>query len=113
MARQTAVRNISDTSQTEAIELPQPEWTHEECVDYEVARECVTELIAHRNSWIYQKQRKENPDRAIIERWEGQARQYMKEIDYLSVKDSANIERIQRDYGLECKRLMANPELRD
>lgn len=84
-----------------------PEWTHEECVDYEVARETITALIGFRSEWIHQEQQKPAPDQASIARWEAETDAFVQELRGLDVRDRANIARIHRDYGAEVKRLNA------
>jgi hypothetical protein len=84
----------------------QPEWTHEGCVEYEVAREAITALMAFRSQWISDEQQKPAPDQAI-ERWEAESAQYALEPQGLDVRDQTRLAQICRDYGAEIRRLDA------
>lgn len=112
MARQTVDHSFSDAGQPGTVELPQPEWTHEECAAYEAARECIIELIAHRNAWVYEERNKPQPDQSAIERWRKQIMQFVEETRRLNIKNHDQIRRVRHDYGAECRRLMADPDLR-
>jgi hypothetical protein len=83
------------------------EWTHEECVSYESARELITYLMAFRSEWIGCEQAKPEPDLEAIERWKAERGAYAAELRGLDVTDRENITRIRRDYGAEAKRLGA------
>jgi hypothetical protein len=84
-----------------------PEWTHEDCVQYEVARESITALMAYRSQWIFDEQQKPAPDAAAIHRWRAERAQYAAELRGLDVRDRALIARVCRDYGAEIRRLDA------
>ncbi|MDD3445955.1 MAG: hypothetical protein PHS60_11120 [Zavarzinia sp.] len=86
------------------------EWTHEECVEYEVARETLGGLIGYRSAWIDVEGAKPIPDRAAIARWEAETDNLVAELRGLDVRDRANVARILRDYGGELRRLNGRPE---
>ncbi len=85
----------------------QPKWTHEECVNYESARELITHLMAFRSEWIARERAKIAPDLVAVERWSAQRSSYAAELRGLDVTDRENIARIRRDYGAEIRRLSA------
>ena len=83
----------------------QPKWTHEDCVNYESARELITHLMAFRSEWIARERAKVAPDLVAIERWNAERGSYAAELRGLDVTDRENIARIRRDYGAEIRRL--------
>lgn len=83
----------------------QPQWTHEDCVNYESARELITHLMAFRSEWIARERAKTAPDLAAIECWSAERSTYAAELRGLDVTDRENIARIRRDYGAEIRRL--------
>ncbi|WP_323004837.1 hypothetical protein [Denitromonas sp.] len=85
----------------------QPQWTHDDCVNYESARELITELMAFRSEWIARERAKAEPDLPVIERWKAERGAYAAELRGLDVTDRENITRIRRDYGAEVRRLAA------
>ena len=85
----------------------QPQWTHEDCVNYESARELITELMAFRSEWIGCERAKTVPDLSAIERWKIERGAYAAELRGLDVTDRENIARIRRDHGAEVRRLAA------
>lgn len=85
----------------------QPKWTHEDCVNYESARELITHLMAFRSEWIARERAKTAPDLETIERWNAERGAYAAELRELDVTDRENIARIRRDYGAEIRRLSA------
>lgn len=85
------------------------EWTHEECVEYEVARETLGGLIGYRSAWIGKEEAKPNPDRAAIARWEVETDSLVAELRGLDVRGRENIARVLRDYGAELRRLNGLP----
>jgi hypothetical protein len=87
-----------------------PEWTHEDCVAYEVAREAITGLLAYRSQWIFDEQRKPAPDPGAIERWRAERSHYAAALRGLDVRDGERIARVRRDYGAELRRLGGLPQ---
>ena len=85
----------------------QPQWTHADCVNYESARELITELMAFRSEWIGLERAKALPDLSEIERWKTERGVYAAELRGLDVTDRETIARIRRDYGAEVRRLAA------
>jgi hypothetical protein len=84
-----------------------PEWTHDECVDYEVARECIVEMIAVRSAWLDAERQKASPDETAMAQWSADQSAYFAELRALSIYDPANSARVCREYGPELKRLRA------
>ena len=82
-----------------------PEWTQEEAVHYEVARECITDMIAVRSAWLEAERQKDAPNTASIERWADERKRYVEELRALSIRDPENSNRVCREYGPELKRL--------
>jgi hypothetical protein len=102
-----------------AIDTPQvqrPEWTQEQAVQYEVAREAITALMAFRSQWIFDEEQRAAPDHAAIERWEAESTALAAELRGLDVRDRERIAQICQTYGAEIKRLDAlegNPSATD
>lgn len=86
----------------------QPKWTHEDCVNYESARELITHVMAYRSEWIARERAKAAPDLSAIERWKAERGAYAAELRGLDVTDRENIARIRRDYGAEIRRMSAH-----
>jgi hypothetical protein len=84
-----------------------PEWTQEQAVQYEVARESITALISFRSQWIFDEEAKRAPDQVAIGRWEGESAALAAELQGLDVRDHELVARICREYGAEIKRLDA------
>jgi hypothetical protein len=84
-----------------------PEWSHEDCVEYEVARETITHLAAFRSAWIAAEEAKPAPDSAAIARWQAERTAYVMELRGLHALDRANISRICTEYGAQVKALSA------
>jgi hypothetical protein len=82
-----------------------PEWTHEDCVQYEVAREAITALMAFRSQWIFDEQQKPAPDLETIAGWRAERSQLAAQLQGLDVRDKDTVKRICREYGPEIKRL--------
>jgi hypothetical protein len=84
-----------------------PEWTQEEAIRYEVAREAVTALMAFRSQWIFDEEAKPSADHMLIERWESERAALAAELRGLHVCDHERVARICRVYGAEIRRLDA------
>lgn len=84
----------------------EPEWTHDHCVRYEVARSCINTLIGYRSQWIHCEERKAAPDLSAITRWQEERRAYVAERRNLSIYDTPEkLEQIARESGAEGRRL--------
>jgi hypothetical protein len=79
--------------------MDQAQWTQDEAIAYQCARDCITDLRAIYTAEIYDEERKAAPDKARIDALSvEQARLYRERKD-LEVKDATAIERIRREYG--------------
>ena len=87
------------------IDARRPEWTQDESIRYEVAREAITALMAFRSQWIFEEEEKPLPDKMAIEQWETERAQFASELHGLSVYDQRKLASICRRYGPEIKRL--------
>jgi predicted aminopeptidase len=79
--------------------MDQAQWTQDEAIAYECARECITHLRAIYTAEIYDEERKAAPDRARIDALRVEQARLYRERKGLRVKDAATIERINREYG--------------
>lgn len=95
------------TGASELVDSRRPEWTQDESIEYEVARESITALISFRSQWLFDEEAKPSPDQAAIERWRGESAALAAELHGLHVGDRERIARICREYGPEIKRLDA------
>jgi hypothetical protein len=89
------------------LEREAPKWSNEDAVNYEVARDVITALMAFRSEWIGLERAKPAPDLSAIERWKAERGAYAAELRGLHIADHEKIARIRRDYGAECVRLSA------
>ena len=64
-------------------------WTPDEAVEFECAREAITDMIAMRTAWIAEENRKDAPDAALIETWRGEIFRLAKERSALHAHDHA------------------------
>jgi len=75
------------------------QWTQDEAIAYECAREAITHLRAILTSEIYDESKKAEPDTQRIEKMQAESGQLFREREKLSVKDHEQISRIRREYG--------------
>ena len=92
---------------SDQVERPATQWSHDDCVNYESARELIVLLMAYRSEWISRERLKLQPDLALIASWSAERSAYAGELRGLDVGDRDNIARIRRDYGAEARRLAA------
>jgi hypothetical protein len=85
-----------------------PAWSQEDAVAYEVARECITRMMAIRTSWIAEEQRQAEPNPAKLEVWRRERFQYATELADLDVRDRMKSERICEFYGAQIRALQGN-----
>ena len=97
----------SEALASHQVERPATQWSHDDCVNYESARELIVLLMAYRSEWISRERLRPRPDLALIERWTAERTAYAGELRGLDVGDRENIGRIRRDYGAEARRLAA------
>jgi hypothetical protein len=75
------------------------QWTQEEAIDYECAREVITDLIAIHSRQIAEESRKEYPDAERLESLRAERSRLFREQTGLRVKDHAGIARVRAEYG--------------
>jgi hypothetical protein len=75
------------------------EWTQDEAIAYECAREVITDLRAILISQVYEESKKSHPDAELLERWEAESQRLFRERANLQVHDHAEIARIRAEYG--------------
>jgi hypothetical protein len=86
----------------------EPEWTHDQCVDYESARECLTSLLAFHSRWIEEERQRPVPDVEKIAAWHAETARLAEVQQSLSIHDPETVARVRREYGAEVKRLRAS-----
>ncbi|HKP61488.1 MAG TPA: hypothetical protein VJV78_32385 [Polyangiales bacterium] len=84
-----------------------PEWSQDQAVKYEVAREAITALMAFRSQWIFDEEGSAAPDLAAIESWRAERAAFAAELRSLDVRDQKTLARICELYGPEIRRLDA------
>ena len=89
------------------VERPAPQWSQDDCVNYESARELIGLMMAYRSEWISRERLRPQPDLALVASWTAERSAYAAELRGLDVGDRDNIARIRRDYGAEARRLAA------
>jgi beta-lactamase class D len=82
------------------------EWTQDDCVNFESAREILSGLIGFRTKWIRAERDKIQPKTTDIAKWKKEKATFIEERRSLNVLQQENVSRIQRVYGTELKRLM-------
>lgn len=91
---------------------PEPEWTHEECVNYESAREIITSLIGFRSLWIGREEAKASPDVEKIQAWERETDDLVLELRGLLVTDREHVDRVRDACGAVVRQLVAEERAR-
>ena len=76
-----------------------PEWTQEEAIAYECAREAISDLMGIKFSRLYEERRKENPDMALVTKLDDEITRLSDERDGLRLNDHASIARVRSEYG--------------
>jgi hypothetical protein len=82
------------------------EWTQDDCVNFESAREILSGLIGFRVKWIRAERDEIQPKTSNITKWEKEKTTFIEERRCLNVLEQNNVSRIQRVYGTELKQLM-------
>jgi len=75
------------------------QWTQDEAIAYECAREAITHLRAILTSEISDEEKKSEPDAQRIASMRAESTQLFRERETLSVKDHEQIARIRQEYG--------------
>lgn len=79
--------------------MSNPDWTQEEAVAFEAARECITHLSAIVNAEIHAEASKPVPDLQRMTLLEEESLKLFREGRALSLKGHAEIARVRREYG--------------
>jgi hypothetical protein len=74
-------------------------WTQDEAINYECARDVITDLRAILTGEITEESSKEHPDAEKLERLYAESSRLFRERAGLHVKDHAEIARVQAEYG--------------
>ena len=77
----------------------EPEWTQEEAIAYECAREAIGELIGIKIGMVRKEADTESPDEELVAKLEEEITRLSRERSSLRLKDHANITRIRSEYG--------------
>jgi len=76
----------------------------------ETAQEILTSLGASRSAWIYQEEKKSNPDSTKVQQWELEREAFADLRDSLMMDDTATLQETISIYGPQLKELMANSD---
>ena len=79
--------------------LPEPLWTQDEAINFEVAREAINDVMSICTQQIGLEKRKANPDTALIEALYARRSALNQERTALRLKDHEEIARITKEYG--------------
>jgi len=77
----------------------EPEWTQDEAIAYECAREAINDLIGIKIGLVRKETDTENPDEELVAKLEEEITRLSRERTRLRLKDHANITRIRSEYG--------------
>ena len=83
------------------------QWTQDEAIAYECAREVITHLRAILTGEIDEENRKEQPDAQKLERLYAESSRLFRERAQLHVKDHEEIARVRAEYGARVRAYMA------
>jgi len=81
------------------------QWTDDEAINYECAREAITSVRAILTAQIHEEAKKPNPDAAYLEGLYVERSKMFDERAALHVKDQANIARVRAEYGARFRAL--------
>ena len=79
------------------------EWTQDEAIDFECAREVITDLRAILTTQIYEENNKEQPDAAKLEQLYAESSRLFRERANLHVTDHENVKRVLDRYGAQVR----------
>jgi len=77
----------------------QPQWTQEEAIDYECAREAITHARSICYSQIYKEEAKPQPDKALLAELRAEAGRLFEERRNLDPADHAEVARVRAKCG--------------
>ena len=83
---------------------PNPQWSQDQGIAYEVARDLVNDVTGIIMGYIYNEEGKPEPDLDTISRLEAQASYYLDARDNLVVTDDIAVEKLRE----ECSRFLAS-----
>jgi hypothetical protein len=87
------------------------QWTQNEAIDFECAREVITELMAYYSSQIAEESERSQPDVAHIEQLRDERSRLAGERANLHVLDHDNVSRVLLEYGARVRALREEPEV--
>jgi hypothetical protein len=75
------------------------QWTHEQAVNFEVAKEFIGYMVAIQSNEIWKEKNKENPNQIKIESLELKRTKYLNELSDIKLTDFEKIKYIKKTYG--------------
>jgi len=81
------------------------QWTDEEAINYECAREAITAVMAILMAQSHEEANKSNPDAAYLDSLYAERSRLFQERAGLRVQDHANIARVRTEYGARFRAL--------
>jgi len=72
---------------------------HEKIVEFEIARDTLSNMSAMYVSKIYKEEKKDQPDKSLIAEWDVQATDFMKQRSLMDMDDTAKIKEIDETYS--------------
>lgn len=75
------------------------QWTQEEAIAFESARECITHLMAIQSSLLCEEENKRNPDQTSIDKYKAELSRLFKERAALTVTNQTEVARVRSEYG--------------
>jgi len=75
------------------------QWTQEDVIAFESARECITHLMAIQSSLLYEEEKKSKPDQARIDGFKAELSRLLKERAALNVTNQTEIVRVRSECG--------------
>jgi len=85
--------------------------TGQRLAQLETAQEILTSLGASRSAWIYQEEKKSNPDTTKVQQWSQEREDFADLRDSLTMGDIAKLQATINTYGPHLKELMENSGL--
>ena len=91
------------------------QWTQEQAIAYEAARECITALIGVYMSDLYEEEARDVPRLEVVAQLHERVGQVWRERTALKVTDDAAVQKVRSTYGPQVRAAMdaaraANPE---
>lgn len=80
-----------------------PQWTQDEAVAFECARECITDMMGICSTAIADEEAKQSPDAVRLASLENELTKLARERAGLSVKDGEHVAQIRSTYGAQIR----------